>query len=208
MSGLFITFEGTEGCGKSTQIKELRDHLESLGRKVLVTREPGGAAISEAIRTILLDTAHHAMTPTTELFLYEAARAQHVAEVIRPALKRGECVLCDRYADSTTAYQGGGRELPVDVLERLHEIATGGLWPRITFLLDLPVEEGLQRAGDGGRYDRIEQETVEFHVRVRDAFIALAEEHPDRIRIVDARGSVQDVAAQVRAFTDEVLAAL
>lgn len=203
MTGRFITFEGTEGSGKSTQIERLRDHLAAQGHDVLVTREPGGTPIAEAIREILLDTSHTAMTSVTELFLYEAARAQHVTEKVRPALLDGRWVLCDRYIDSTTAYQGGGRGLPTDVLEKFHEIATSGLWPHLTFVLDIPVEEGLARAGAGRRYDRIEAETLDFHRRVREGYLALAERHPERIRVIDARGAVEAVAGAIRRIVDE-----
>lgn len=203
MKGRFITFEGTEGSGKSTQIERLRGHLAARGIDVLVTREPGGTPIAEAIREILLDTRHAAMTSVTELFLYEAARAQHVTEKVRPALLAGTWVLCDRYVDSTTAYQGAGRGLPTEVLERFHEIAAGGLWPHLTFVLDIPVEAGLERAGAGRRYDRIEAETIDFHRRVRDGYLALAQRHPERIRVIDASGAVETVAEVIRRNVDE-----
>jgi len=138
MKGAFITLEGVEGCGKTTQMTLLRDRLETEGRRVLLTREPGGTPIAEAIRDILLDPANTALSPVAELLLYEAARAQHVAERIRPALDEGAIVICDRFADSTTAYQGAGRVLPGDAVRNLHRLATGAVWPDLTIVLDLP----------------------------------------------------------------------
>ncbi len=202
MRGLFITFEGVEGCGKSTQIARLRDHLESRGLPVVVTREPGGAAISEAIRAILLDPAHTEMAPMTELLLYAAARAQHVAERIRPALDNGEIVLCDRFADSTTAYQGAARHLDGSFLRTLHEAATGGLWPDLTILIDVPVEIGLERAARARRSDRIEQESLAFHERVRQGFLDLAAREPERVRIVDGTAAPDEVGRAIGALVD------
>lgn len=198
MRGLFITFEGVEGCGKSTQIERLRLHLEACGQRVLMTREPGGTPIAEAIRDLLLDPSHHAMSPSAELLLYEAARAQHVDERIRPALESGVTVLCDRFADSTTAYQGAGRGLPLNALEYLHLIATGGVWPDLTFVIDLPVEIGLERARARGRADRMEQEALAFHERVRQGFLELARREPARIRVIDGTQSIDEIAAAIR----------
>ncbi|MCX5759213.1 MAG: dTMP kinase, partial [Candidatus Hydrogenedentes bacterium] len=163
--GIFITFEGVEGCGKSTQAALLREHLESKGFAVVCTREPGGTPIAEAIRRVLLDPAHGAMVPATELFLYAAARAQHVGERSRPALDAGAVVICDRFADSTTAYQCAGRGLGHDVAAQLHGIATGGLRPDITFVIDVPAALGLARAAKTGIPDRIEREQLAFHER-------------------------------------------
>lgn len=200
MNGKFITFEGVEGCGKSTQIEMLRACLEEKGCDVLVTREPGGVPIAEAIREILLHTAHHAMDPITELLLYEAARAQLVQECIRPALEAGKTVLCDRFADSTTAYQGAGRGLSPEDLARLHALATQGVWPHLTFLLDLPVEEGLRRARHRGRFDRMEQQDIQFHERVREGFLAIARHEPERVKVIDATPPPDAVFASVRAW--------
>lgn len=197
MNGLFITFEGVEGCGKSTQIERLRERLEAAGRNVIVTREPGGTEISEAIRALLLDPAHTVMAPATELLLYAAARAQHVCERIRPALEAGRVVLCDRYADSTTAYQGAGRGLTPESLAQLHAMATGGLWPHLTLIIDLPAEEGLQRARGRGRSDRLEQESIDFHERVRQGFLGLAAREPERIKIIEGRQSIEAVAEAI-----------
>ena len=198
MKGRFITFEGVEGCGKSTQIELLRAQLEAEGRTVLVTREPGGPPIAESIRELLLNPGHDAMAPMAELLLYEAARAQHVAERIRPALDAGHIVLCDRFYDSTTAYQGAGRALPREIVEGLHELATGGLRPELTLLLDLSAETGLARARKRGRSDRIEQEAIDFHERVRAAFLELAQREPERITIIDAALSIENVAATIQ----------
>lgn len=205
MSGLFITIEGVEGCGKSTQVERLRQYLATRGYEVEVTREPGGTPIAEAIREILLDPAYSAMGAATELLLYEAARAQHVDERIRPALEAGKVVLCDRFADSTTAYQGAGRGLPEDAVFRLHEIATRGVWPRLTIVIDVPVEEGLQRATRDGASDRIEREMPAFHERVRAGYLRLAEREPERVRVVDGTRSIDAVAADIRALVDDLL---
>lgn len=205
MSGVFITFEGGEGTGKTTQIALLRDYLEARGHAVVVTREPGGAPIAEAIRTILLDPAHAAMCPVAELLLYEAARAQHVAELIRPALEAGKTVLSDRFADSTTVYQGAGRGLPSDAVRGLHEIATAGVWPSLTIVFDLPVEEGLRRAGLPGVADRIERESLAFHQRVRDGFLHLAEQEPRRVHVVDAARPIDTIAGDVRVLVERAL---
>ena len=202
MKGRFITFEGVEGCGKSTQLERLAAHLAARGHEIAATREPGGTPISEAIRRVLLDPDNSAMHPMTELLLYQAARAQHVAERIRPALERGVVVLCDRFHDSTAAYQGAGRSLPMDALRQLHGLAADGLTPDLTLLLDLPAEAGLERARGQGRPDRLEGENLPFHQRVRDAFLDLARGEPDRITIVDATESVEEVAARIRARVD------
>lgn len=205
MRGLFITFEGVEGCGKTTQIQHLADHLRRLGRTVRLTREPGGTPAAERVRGLLLDPEMRGMAPMTELLLYAAARAQHVAEVIRPALAAGCVVLCDRFADSTTAYQGGGRGLPMDDILTLHRLATGGVRPDCTLLLDLPAEEGLARTRGRGAPDRIEGEPLDFHRRVRAEFLRIAAEEPRRITIIDAAGPPETVAEAVRARVDRLL---
>jgi dTMP kinase len=197
MSGLFITFEGVEGCGKSTQIKLLQTHLEDVGFDTVLTREPGGTPVAERIRALLLDPENAELLPMAELLLYSAARAQHVGECIRPAMDAGKVVLCDRFVDSTTAYQGAGREMGGAVLETLHELSTGGLMPDVTFLLDLPVEVGLSRAESRGAADRLEQESVAFHQRVRDGFLALAQSEPKRIAVVDAAGAIDAIAGEI-----------
>jgi dTMP kinase len=202
--GAFITFEGGEGCGKSTQLKILDDYLETRGFDVEVTREPGGTPLAESIREILLDPVNETLCPVTELLLYEAARAQHVSERILPALEAGRIVLSDRFYDSTTAYQGAGRGLGIKEMIHMHEIATGGLTPDLTIVIDVPADLGLARATQGGS-DRIEREKIEFHERVRTEFLRLAQAEPDRIRVVDGTKSIDEVAAAIREIVDLVL---
>jgi dTMP kinase len=184
---MFITLEGPEGAGKTTQLRSLADFLRARGHDVVTTREPGGTPIGDQIRGVLHDTANVAMSPTAEMLLYAASRAQLVAEVIRPALAAGRVVLCDRYADSTMAYQGYGRSLDRDALAALTTIATGGLWPDLTLLLDVDVERGLARRRDEGEeMNRLDLEAVAFHQRVRDGYLTLAAAEPARWQIIDA----------------------
>lgn len=206
MSGLFITFEGVEGCGKSTQVRLLTESLQKAGRQVYVTREPGGTRIGESLRAILLDSANTAMCKETEVLLYAASRAQHVSEVIRPKLADGMVVISDRYADATAAYQGAARGFTSAQLKSLHTLATQELQPHLTLVLDVPVADGLARVvqrslearnlahraveGEGTPaplLDRLEAESIEFHERVRAAYLALAQENPQRIRVLDGR---------------------
>ncbi len=203
--GIFITFEGVEGCGKTTQLARLREHLESKGYEVEVTREPGGTEIAEKIRTILLDPANHRLSPTTELLLYAAARAQHVDERVRPALEAGRAILSDRFADSTTAYQGAGRDLAPETIRMLHRCATRGIWPGLTIVIDVDPEMGLQRARSNRRLDRIEGETLAFHQRVRDGFLKIAKDEPARVRVVDGSQSIETVADEIRKIVDDYL---
>jgi dTMP kinase len=190
----FITFEGIEGCGKSTQVRLL---AERLGPRALETREPGGTAIGQAVRGIVLDPQTHGLAPMAELLLYFADRAQHVAEVIRPALADGRIVLCDRHVESSLAYQGYGRGLPLDAIRALGTLATGGLRPDAIVLLDVPVALGLQRASRRGAQDRLEAEDLAFHERVRAGYDALAAQEPERWLRVDARGSAEEVIEAV-----------
>lgn len=197
--GCFVTFEGVEGSGKSTQASLLKAALEGRGYSVVLTREPGGTPLGERLRTILLDVGQRGMLPETELFLYLASRAEHAARVVLPALARGDIVVSDRYGDASVAYQGGGRELGPRLVESLNEIATRGVQPDVTFLLDLPPEDGLSRLSGrvGGGRDRIESEALEFHQRVREAYLALAERASSRIVVLDALMPPQDIAAAV-----------
>ena len=202
---MFITFEGIEGAGKSTQIAMAESWLRGLGRDVLITRQPGGCSMGLELRRILLDARNTHLDPTAELFLYLADRAQHVAEVIRPALAAGRAVLCDRYHDSTVAYQGFGRGLDVKRLTELGRMATGGLSPDVTVLLDLPVAEGLARArgrniaaGASQAEGRFEALEMDFHQRVRDGFLALAAREPDRFAVTQATGSPETVFGRIR----------
>ncbi len=191
ISGLFITFEGSEGSGKTTQCRRLAGILRSQGYQVLETREPGGTPVAEAIRRLLLDHSKAAkretMTPACETALILAARAQHVAHVIEPALAQGMIVLCDRFFDSTLAYQGYGRKLDSAFLHVSHQFATGGLTPHLTFYLDLPVQEGLARRRKSREQNRLDRESLDFHQRVRRGFLALAKQHAHRIKKLDAR---------------------
>ncbi len=200
---MFITFEGIEGCGKTTQIALLARRLRARGLAVTTTREPGGSPMGPALRTLLLSESH-APSPRTELLLYAAERAEHVAKIIRPALERGEWVLCDRYGDATRAYQAFGRGLPREEVERVHAIATGGLEPDLTLYLRVPLTAALSRArtrtaeaadGEG----RFEAESITFHGRVAEGYEALAAEFPGRILTVDAWGTVEEVEARVLA---------
>ena len=195
--GVFITFEGGEGCGKSTQLKLLAQRLEAAGVPVRALREPGGTVVGEAVRTILLDPDHSGLDDTAEILLYEAARAQLVAEVIEPALQAGDVVLCDRFYDSTTAYQGYARGIPLEEVAALNHAATGGLTPDVTVLLDLDPALGIKRATAEGA-DRLEAEDLQFHTRVRLGFLAVAAEDPARIRVVDGSGDADRVAEFVR----------
>lgn len=204
---MFITLEGPEGSGKSTQLRLLADLLRERGYRVVTTREPGGTAIGDQIRDTLHDTANTAMSPTTEVLLYSASRAQLVAEVIRPALARGEIVLCDRYADSTMAYQGFGRGLDRDMLAALTGIATGELVPDLTLLLDIDVSCGLARRREKGEeMNRLDLEEVAFHERVRAGYHVLAEAELSRWRIIDANRPVDSVLDDVRRAVLERLA--
>lgn len=203
MSGVFLTFEGGEGSGKSTQIRLLARDLEAAGFSVRLLREPGGTQVGEAVRAILLDPHHADFEPRAELLLYEAARAQLVAEVIEPALAAGEVVLCDRFYDSTTAYQGFGRGLPESDIAALNDVATGGLRPHRTLVLDIAPELGLSRATVHAT-DRLEAEEIGFHERVRRGFLQIARDEPQRVRVIDASGSVDEVADAVRAALRDI----
>ena len=200
--GLFITLEGIEGSGKSTHIRHLAELLARAGFHVLQTREPGGTATAEAIRHILLTaSSHEPVTPQTEALLILAARCQHVTHLIRPALRRGTVVLCDRFSDSTFAYQGFARGLDLQWLRAANEVATGGLTPDLTLVLDLPVSVGLaRRRADRGEQNRLDRETVRFHRTVRRGFLALAAEEPGRMTIVNANRPAQEVQDELSAI--------
>ncbi len=195
---MFITFEGTEGSGKTTQIGRLVKELSEANYSVQSTREPGGTTVGDQIRSILLNPLNERLFPTSELLLYAASRAQHVREVIVPALKNGEIVISDRFADASVAYQSYGRNLNLTLITQLNRIATDGLVPDLTFLLDLPVEIGLQRASSSrGTLDRIEREKLEFHRRVQTGYLSIAEESPDRIKVVDATKSMDVIYQEI-----------
>ena len=202
---MFISFEGIEGAGKSTVMEALAAYLADHGLDPVLTREPGGCNLGRSLRSILLDGRTRGLSSRAELFLFLADRAQHVAEIVRPALEAGQIVLCDRDTDSTLAYQGYGRGLDTEYLRRLNDAATGGLAPDLTLLLDLPVRCGLGRAGERNRIKglvvsegRFDSESLDFHERVRTGYRALAEEEPERFAIIDAAQPPEDVALQCR----------
>jgi dTMP kinase len=206
-----ITLEGPDGGGKTTQIRLLQAHLEERGYRVLATREPGGTAIGEQIRAMLHDPANAAMLPPAEVLLYQASRAQLVGEVIRPALAAGMLVLCDRYVESTLAYQGYGRGLDLADLRQIAGFATGGLQADLVIYLDLPVEVGLQRrraahARESAEWTRMDQQAIEFHRRVRAGYLAMAQAEPDRWCVIDARQPVDTVQAEIRIRVQPLLA--
>lgn len=203
MSGLFITFEGIDGCGKSTQRDLLAEELKRRGLDVLVTREPGGTAIGEDIRKILVSDASVHIAPTTELLLYVAARAQHVAELIRPALEAGRIVVSDRYTDSTVAFQGYGRGLDLEMIATLNKFATGDLRPDITIVFDLAPATARGRLGSrpiGGLLGAFDEQHSDFHERMRQGYLKMARNEASRIRVVDASGSVEETQAKVLAL--------
>ena len=208
-----ISFEGGDGSGKTTQLKLLDNYLASRGKLCLSTREPGGTTLGEMIRKILLEAGKVEIAYPTELFLYLADRAQHVHEVIRPALASGRLVLCDRFTDSTLAYQGYGRGVDLDMLRRLNQVASHGITPDVTFLLDCPVEVGLSRTAQrnmnlksgGSREDRFEQERADFHERVRRGFLELARAEPQRIYVLDASRPTEEVHHEIKKIVDEKL---
>ena len=199
---MFLTVEGIEGAGKSTFLGLLENELAKRGVNFLRTREPGGCALGQQIRPLLLDVSQK-VSDRAELFLFLADRAQHVADTIRPALERGQWVICDRYADSTIAYQGYGRGMDTETLQEMNDWATGGLWPDLTFLLDLPVEEGLGRAlarngreGTSKSEGRFEAEALAFHQRIREGFHLRAKRWPERFRVLDATQTPEAIVAQ------------
>jgi dTMP kinase len=197
VSGLFITLEGPEGAGKSTNRDYLAARLREQGLDVVLTREPGGTPLAERIRELLLAPSDETMHSDTELLLMFAARAQHLARVIRPALARGAVVLCDRFTDATYAYQGGGRGVSIDRIATLETFVQGGLRPDLTLVFDLPVEIGLARAAARGRLDRFEQEGLAFFEAVRQAYLQRAGREPQRYRLLDAAQSLEAVQAAI-----------
>lgn len=204
-TGRFITLEGGEGAGKSTNMDYLAAALRAAGIAVTVTREPGGTPLAERIRTLLLDPCNSGMHADTELLLMFAARAQHLQEQVLPALARGEWVLCDRFTDATYAYQGGGRQLDAHRIEQLEDWVQSGFQPYRTFLFDLPVATGLARAGERGALDRFEQEKSAFFERVRTVYLARARAFPGRFRVIDASRDLAAVQAQLDPLIEELL---
>ncbi len=203
--GLFISFEGSDGSGKTTQIRLLQQYLADTGVETIVLREPGGTTISEKIRDIILDNRHTEMDSVTEMFLYAASRAQLVAEKIKPALMAGTTVICDRFVDSSFVYQGFGRELGLDRVKAVNDIATDGVMPDMTFFLDIDPDTALKRRYDASSPDRLEQESIVFHQRVYEGYIKLQQMFPDRIKCVDGKKGVKDAHSQVKGYIDSLL---
>jgi len=208
---LFITFEGVEGSGKTTQIERLKKYLLRKGIPCKVTREPGGSPIGEKIRRILLDPGHQEMLPLSELLLYEASRAQHMSEVIKPFLKEGGVLLCDRFNDATLAYQGYGRKIDPGLIQRLNRLSSQGIKPDLTFLLDCPSDLGLKRALRRNRTlrnekeGRFEKEKIAFHHRVRMGYLSVARKEPRRVKVIDTRVGEEKVFEKIRKIVDELL---
>ena len=208
---LFITFEGVEGSGKTSQIQRLRKYLTQKGIPCKVTREPGGSPIGEKVRKILLDPDHREMVPTTELFLYEAARAQHVKDVLKPLLKMRGIILCDRFCDATLAYQGFGRRIDLKWIDRLNRLSSQGIKPDVTFLLDCPSVVGLTRALQRNRTlkqereERFEREEIQFHRRVRKGYLAIARKEPHRVKVIDTREGEEKVFEKIRKIVDNLI---
>jgi len=209
---MFISFEGIEGSGKTTQIQGVYDYLRQKGHDVIVTREPGGSNIGRQIRSILLDSKNKGLNSLAELLLYMADRAQHLDEIVKPGLSSGKVILCDRYYDATIAYQGYARGLDIDLITQLHGISFADYKPDLTFLLDLPPETGLGRAWrqieNGqriGTETRFEEEALTFHRRVREGYLALAQREPQRFRIIDASGPQEGVEKEILAVLDSAI---
>jgi dTMP kinase len=208
---LFITFEGVEGSGKTTQIERLKTYLTQKGIPCRVTREPGGSPIGEKIRKILLNPDHREMSPLSELLLYEASRAQHVIEVVKPLLKKEMVVLCDRFSDASTAYQGYGRRVDLKWVERLNRLSSHGIKPDLTFLLDCPSSVGLKRALQRNQLlkkekeERFEREKIQFHHRVRRGYLSIAKKEPDRVKVIDTREGEEKVFKKICKIVDQLI---
>jgi dTMP kinase len=206
MQGKLITLEGIDNSGKSTQAKRLYQHLKQLGWSTILIREPGGTEISEKVRKILLSSKNQSLAPEAELLLYQAARAQLVSEVIAPALRRDKIVVCDRFYDSTTAYQGYARELDSNLIEKLNKFASSGIVPDLTILIDIPVEIALKRGRKAGKLqDRLESERLNFHKKVRNGYLAIAKRHPGRVRIIKGDQSIEKIWQKLKLAVDKFL---
>lgn len=205
VAGRFITVEGIEGAGKSTNLDFVQGMLERSGKRVLRTREPGGTPLGEEVRELLLRHREAGMDETAELLLMFGARAEHLDRCIRPALRRGDWVLCDRFTDATYAYQGGGRGLPREPIRLLENLVQSGLRPQLTLLLDLPVAEGLQRAGRRSTPDRFERETHGFFERVRNEYLRIARAEPERVRVIDSSRPIEEVRLRIRRVVEDFL---
>lgn len=201
MSGLFVTFEGIDGCGKSTQLAKAAGKLRSESHDIVVTREPGGTPLAEKIRSLVMDAEHGDMCDECEVMLYLAARAQHVNEVVAPALERGAIVLCDRFQEAMFAYQGYGRGIDMSRLVSMNAYAGGGVVPGLTFIFDIPVAVSLERLKASGKDpDRLESNPPEFFERVRSGYLRIAHEHPERVRLLDGTRSVEKLADEVSGY--------
>lgn len=207
--GLFITIEGGDGAGKSTQIENIKKYFENKDYKCRITREPGGTPIGEKLREILLDPANKEMSGTTEMLIYAASRSQHVAEVIRPAVECGEIVICDRYVDSSVAYQAFGRNLG-DAVWEVNKYATSGCMPDITFWMDIDPEAGRKRivTRENPKLDRLEQEKLDFHYRVYEGYKSISEKHPDRVKRIDATRTIEEIKDEIYRHLDELCSRL
>ncbi|MBP9855245.1 MAG: dTMP kinase [Candidatus Omnitrophica bacterium] len=201
--GLFITFEGSEGSGKSTQMELIGRYLKEKNKDILFVREPGGVAISEKIRAILLDPENKIMASSCEMLLYMAARAQLVEEIIAPALKKGKVVICDRFLDSTIVYQGYGHQMDIPFINKVGTFATQGIKPDLTFIFDIEAKKGLARIKRDK--DRIEQRAMTYHTRVRNGYLAIAKKEPKRIKIINSDQSIEDIHKHVRQHIDRLL---
>jgi dTMP kinase len=202
---MFITFEGVEGSGKTTQTGLLKDFLLERGYKVTLTREPGWGAVGKLIRRMLLEERDLELDPLAELCLFCADRAQHVRDFIRPKLEQGEIVICDRFNDSTLVYQGYGRKLDIDLVKRLAKSSALGLEPQLTILLNLPVRLGLSRLTKRTGKTKMDEEPVEFHERIRQAYVFIAQKEPGRIRVVNAAGDIKEIQEEIRSIVLECL---
>lgn len=203
MAGLFITMEGADGAGKSTQIERLKGYLSSKGYDIILCREPGGTVISEAIREVILNPEYEKMGNMTELMLYAAARAQLVEEVIRPALAAGKVVICDRFIDSSAVYQGIARGMGVDLVYEVNKFAVGDTMPQITILLDVKGGTGISRKKEQAELDRIEREAIDFHERVSQGYRDLAKQYPERIHKIDGTQSIEEIHEQIIQIIDQ-----
>ena len=203
MRGLFITLEGGDGAGKSTQIKNIKSFFEKKGLVVVHTREPGGTPISEKLRDILLDSNNREMEAVTEMLIYAAARAQHVRELVMPQLEKGSIVICDRFLDSSIAYQTYGRKLG-DMVEIVNGYATDGLTPDLTFWMDIDPDAGKERVSKMGDFDRLEMEESDFHYRVYDGYKKIAENNPERVKRIDATRSVEEISEEIVYYLEEI----
>ncbi len=205
MDGLFISFEGPDGSGKTTQINKLVKYLEEKGHDVIITREPGGTKISEKIREIILDKNNTEMDSITEAMLYAASRAQHVAEIIKPALEKGKIIITDRFVDSSLVYQGIGRGLGIEFIKKINDMAIQGTMPHVTILIKISPELGLSRKYESDECNRLDMEKIEFHKKVYEAYLELEKLYPDRIKAIDGNKSIDEVYKDIIKIIDNIL---